>query len=96
PPELRTDLWLADWKGIAESTVKSGFRKTLVKTEKRTKVQIIIPFDGPWLGPSPFSQALFLEKDEEVTFLLPSRPEILACSKGILKLTASNSLWRPF
>jgi hypothetical protein len=94
--ELQGDPWLADWKGIAESTARSGFRRTLIKRESRTVTGVLIPHDGPWLGASPFREAENWEEGQEMLLALSSRPEIYVCPGGILSLSAAVRLWKPF
>jgi hypothetical protein len=91
--DLRADLWLADWKDIAEKTVRSGFRTSLVKAEKRIAVGIELPRDGPWIWSSPFRYPLLGEKDETVLLPLGRRPEFLVCPEGMLCVSQNNRLW---
>jgi len=94
--ELRIDPWLADWKGIAENTVRSGFRRSLIRAESRDSTEIVIPHAGPWLGASPFRPVEFWEKGGDVLLLLSSRPEIFVCPGGILSASSNSRLWNPF
>jgi len=96
PEDLRADPWLADWKTIAESTIRSGFRSSLLRTENRINTEINIPYDGPWFGASVFSPIRLWEEGEILVIPLSSRPEILVCPGGILTISALNRLWMPF
>ena len=95
-PELREDLWLADWKDIAERTVRSGFRQSYVRPEVRTGTEIVIPHNGPWLAPSPFRQPLFWEEGTRQLLFLSPRPEIFICPGGRLSISSQILLWTPF
>ena len=94
--ELRNDPWLANWKDIAEKTVRSGFRKSYVRVENRTAKEITIPHAGPWLCASPFKKPEIWEKEEIVIFPVSSRPEILVCPDGRLNVSTNSELWMPF
>jgi hypothetical protein len=94
--ELRDDPWLADWKNIAEKTVLSGFRKSLVKAAPRTPVELRIPCEGPWFSASPFREQEFWEEGYRAVLALSSGPEIYLCSRGILHLSSELQLWEPF
>ena len=95
-PELRKDPWLADWKDIAEKTVRSGFRQSYIRPKDRIRVEIIIPHAGPWLSASPFAPPEFWEAGETHTFLLTPYPEIFICPGGRLSISSQVSLWVPF
>ena len=96
PDEIRLDPWLADWKSIAERTVRSGFRSSYVRADTRTDMDIIIPHAGPWLGASPFRPAESWGAGEEISLLLTPRPEIFVCPGGMLSVSAYTWLWTPF
>ena len=93
PEELIKDPWLADWKDIAERTVRSGFRQSYVRAENRFSKEIIIPHTGPWLSASPFRSPEFWEEGEEVILFLSPRPEILVCPAGRFTISAAMQLW---
>ena len=96
PEELRMDPWLADWKDIAERTVRSGFRRSYVRAENRTNTEITVPHAGPWFGASPFSSIKLWEEGENIIFPLSARPEIFVCSGGMFSVSVNNRLWIPF
>jgi hypothetical protein len=58
--EVRADPWLADWAGIAEKIVKSGFDKRRLVPEARSVLEVQVG-PGPWIGTSPFADPLFFE-----------------------------------
>jgi len=93
PEDLRADPWLANWKDIAGKTVNSGFRKTLLKVEKRVIIGTILPHDGPWIWPSPFKLSESGQKGEEIPLSLGPRPEYLVCSGGVLCISRHNQAW---
>jgi hypothetical protein len=94
--ELRLDPWLADWKDIAEKTVRSGFRQSYVKTAARATINVIIPHNGPWLAASPFRLPQYWEENEEVSLLIPARPEIFVCPGGRLSVSENACIWVPY
>jgi len=96
PEDLRADPWLADWKDIAERTVRSGFRQSYLRVEKRTGTGIVLPHDGPWMGASPFMPPQPWQQGETVLLPLGSRPEILVCPEGMLSVSPSVQLWSGF
>jgi hypothetical protein len=93
PPDVQADPWLADWKDIAEKTVSSGFRKALVKPEKRVIVGTTLPHNGPWIWPSPFKPPESMQKGEEFPLPLGPRPEYLVCPGGVLCISRYNQVW---
>jgi len=93
PEDLRADPWLANWKDIAEKTVSSGFRKSLLKAEKRVVTGTTLPHDGPWIWSSPFRSPESGKKGEEIPLSLGSRPEYLVCSGGVLCILYNNQVW---
>ena len=95
-PELRADPWLADWKDIAERTVRSGFRQSYVQAGSVNAIDIIIPHDGPWISASSFITPRLWAADEEQTLFVPARGEIFVCPGGKLSVSAQTSLWIPF
>lgn len=96
PEELRSDPWLADWQDIAEKTVQSGFRQSLLKTEKRSNTAIILPHDGPWIFASIFQPPQSWQNESKIIIPVGKHPEILACPAGFLSVTPKGQLWRPF
>ena len=95
-PKLMDDPWLADWKDIAEKTVRSGFRQSYVREGAVKATNIIIPHDGPWLSASPFRLPQFWTAGEEQTLFLSPRAETLVCPGGKLSVSSQMSLWMPF
>jgi len=96
PEDLRADPWLADWKDIAERIVRSGFRQSLLKAEKRSGAGIVLPHDGPWMGASSFMPPQSWQEGEKVLLPLGARPEILICPGGMLSVSPKLQLWAPF
>ena len=94
--ELKLDPWLANWKDIAERTVRSGFLQSYVRPEVRTGTEIIIPHDGPWLAASPFRQPLFWEEGEDQILFLSPHPEIFVCPGGRISVSSQMLIWIPF
>lgn len=93
---LDGDPWLADWKDIAEKTVRSGFRQSYIRKEDRTDGTITIPCDGPWLSASPFKPPEFWAAGGEQTLSLSPRAEVWVCPGGKLSVSSNTWLWVPF
>jgi hypothetical protein len=96
PEDLREDPWLADWQDIAEKTVKSGFRQSLLKIETRKNTSFVLPQDGPWIFASVFQPAQSWPSESTITLPVGKHPEILACPAGFLSVTAKGQLWSLF
>jgi hypothetical protein len=90
--EVRADPWLADWHGIAEKIVKSGFDKRRLVPEARSSLQIPVNY-GPWIGASPFAFPLFFE----TTPVFPVRPtaDTWVSAEGILRCNAETWILLP-
>jgi len=80
--EVRADPWLADWHGIAEKIVKSGFDKRRLVPEARSSLKIPVSC-GPWIGTSPFASPLFFETTP--VFPVRSSPDTWVSAEGILR-----------
>jgi hypothetical protein len=80
--EFRADPWLADWSGIAEKIVRSGFDKRRLVPETRGTLKVPTG-PGPWTGTSPFAAPLFFE-DAPV---FPVRPagDTWVSAEGLLR-----------
>ena len=83
--DIRADPWLADWSGIAEKILLSGFDKRRLIPAARSGLEIPVG-SGPWIGTSPFAAPLFFETvpvfpvgPEADTWV--SREGILRCNK---------------
>ena len=93
---IAEDPWLADWKSIAERTVRSGFRQSYVRAETRTATEITIPHSGPWIFASPFKPPRFWTMNETIILSLSVRPEVLVCPGGRFTISSAMELWMPF
>jgi hypothetical protein len=94
--KLEEDPWLGDWKGMAEKTVLSGFRKSLIKVQSRIPVEVEIPCGGPWFSASPFRPAEPWVGGQRLVLNLPPGPEVYLCPQGVLRISPEIRLWRPF
>jgi hypothetical protein len=90
--EVRADPWLADWHGIAEKIVKSGFDKRRLVPEARSNMEIPVNC-GPWIGTSPFTPPLLFE----TTPVFPVRPaaDTWVSAEGILRCNAQTWILLP-
>jgi len=87
--EVRADPWLADWAGIAEKTVKSGFDKRRLVPEARNDLSVPVG-PGPWIGASPFAAPLVFEGG--VTPVFPVRPtaDTWVSAEGLLRCNSET------
>ena len=81
---VRLDPWLADWRSIAEKTVRSGFDRRRLVPEPNEKMNIPVS-SGPWYSGSPFAAPLFFEEGTTPVFPVRSVVEIWVCNEGILR-----------
>jgi hypothetical protein len=86
--EVRADPWLADWAGIAEKIVKSGFDKRRLVPEARSTLTVPVG-PGPWIGTSPFAAPLFFES----TPVFPVRPTADTWMSGEGVLRCNSQTW---
>ena len=90
--DVRADPWLADWQGIAEKIVQSGFDKRRLVPEARSSLRVSVG-PGPWTGTSPFALPLYFETDpvfpvRRAADTWISGEGILRCSTGAWMLKA--------
>ena len=93
PEAVRRNPWLADWKDIAERTVRSGFdRRRFVS---RSFTELSIPgLGGFWIGSSPFAPPLEAPLDGPLCLSVTGAPDTWVSSRGVLKCSASGWVWR--
>ncbi|MCL2066496.1 MAG: hypothetical protein FWG99_03415 [Treponema sp.] len=78
------DPWLADWRSIAERTVKTGFDRRRIEPEPVVEMNIAVP-SGVWYCGSPFAAPLTFPENEMPVFPLRKSIEIWVSAKGILR-----------
>jgi len=89
PEAVRQDLWLPDWKSIAEKTVQSGFDRRRIVS--RTFTTLVVPgLGGHWIGSSPFAPPVDAAPDGSLTFNVTGTPDTWVSSIGILKCSSSG------
>jgi len=86
--EVRADPWLADWSGIAEKMVASGFDKRRLVPEARNAREIPVG-PGPWIGTSPFAPPLIFEGVP--VFPVRQAPDTWVSAEGVLR--ANTETW---
>jgi hypothetical protein len=86
--EVRADPWLADWRGIAEKIVQSGFDKRRLVPEDRGELSAPAAA-GPWLGTSPFAPPLLF--DGPPLFPVRGATDTWVSAEGILR--CNNKAW---
>jgi hypothetical protein len=89
--EFRADPWLADWGGIAEKIVQSGFDKRRHIKKKRSTLKVSAG-SGPWIGTSPFAAPLFFEEAP----VFPVRPagDTWVSAEGLLRCNSEAWILR--
>jgi len=89
PEAVRRDLWLADWKSIAQKTVQSGFDRRRIAS--RTFSTLVIPgIGGHWIGSSPFAPPLDAAPDGSLRPSVTATPDAWISPMGILKCSVSG------
>jgi len=84
---VRGDPWLADWPGIAEKIIQSGFDKRRLVPE--TRGSLAVPAGpGPWIGTSPFAAPLLFE--EVPSFPVRKATDTWVSPEGILRCNAET------
>jgi hypothetical protein len=100
PPEVRDDLWLADWEAVAEKTVQSGFDRRRIQVRPFEPVTVNIPWPGPWAGSSPFAEARLWEAGETVTVEAAAKAageaDTLVSPGGMLRFNREGAIHIPW
>ena len=90
---VRKDLWLADWKFIAQRTVQSGFDRRRIVSKSFT--ELTIPgLGGRWIGSSPFALPLDAPEDGPLTIGISDTADTWVSSGGVLKGSRAGWVWR--
>jgi hypothetical protein len=98
PEAVREDPWLADWHGIAVSTVKSGFDRRRIKVQAGEELLVtrdaLAEFtdpEGPFTGSSPFAKPLVPEPGAGFRFRVTAHRDTYVSPGGILRV--SRKAW---
>jgi len=91
--EIRADPWLANWRGIADRTMRSGFDRRRIVPEARSALELPLG-SGFWIGTSPFAAPLFFEGKP----VFPVRPaaDTWVSADGALRASAEAWIWVEF
>ena len=93
PEPVRRDPWLADWKYIAERTVRSGFDRRRIVS--RTFTGLSIPgLGGRWIGSSPFALPLDAPTEGPLVLSVSAAADTWVSPGGVLKCSSSGWVWR--
>jgi len=92
---VRKDPWVVDWKEVGRKTVESGFDRRRIKAMKYTEVEIILPA-GRWLNSSPFAPVLEIPSGGRLTLEVTDAVGVWVSSRGILKVSTSGWIFRPW
>ena len=94
PGDVRQNLWLPDWKGIALKTVQSGFDRRRIVSRKFTELSIP-GLGGRWIGSSPFTPPLAVPAGDPLCLNVPDTPDTWVSSGGeLLKCSKDGWVWR--
>ena len=93
--ELLSDLWLADWKMIAEKTAASGFSARRIKPLETENLILAAPSRGPWVGASPFMKPLIWEEGQPVALQVSAHVDSYFSARGTLRVTRKTQSWIP-
>ena len=89
PVPVRHDLWLPDWKNIAEKTVQSGFDRRRIVS--RIFTEISVPgFGGRWIGSSPFAPVIEADNEDSLNIKVSGNTDTWISAEGILKCSSSG------
>ena len=94
PEAVRKDPWLADWKDIAQKTIRSGFDRRRIVS--KTFTALAIPgLGGRWTGSSPFAPPLDAPAGGPLCLNATGPPDTWVSSAGVLRCSASGWVFRP-
>ncbi|MDR1618657.1 MAG: hypothetical protein LBS06_06375 [Treponema sp.] len=92
---VRTDPWIADWRSIAEKTVRSGFnRRRIVPAE--TGLIPVPAGEGPWFGVSPFAAPWRAGPEEPPLFPVGTETASFFSPAGTLRLNRDAWMLLPW
>ena len=95
PEAIRRDPWLADWRSIAESTVRSGFNRQRIKEPAREDLLVTIPQEGPWIGTSPFAEQKDWEAGTSLILKVTDSVDTYIAPGGLLRVSRGAWIWLP-
>jgi len=90
--QVHADPWLADWSGIAQRAVQSGFDRRRLVPEARSGLELP-PWlgPGPWVGASPFAAPLVFE-ESPVFQVRSSAADTWVSAEWILRANAETRI----
>ena len=93
PAAVREDLWLPDWKSIAEKTINSGFDRRRIVS--RSFSELSIPgLGGQWIGSSPFAAAFDAGDSGPLVLKVTGVPDTWVSTEGILKCASNGWVFK--
>jgi hypothetical protein len=95
PEAVRRDPWLADWRSIALSTVRSGFNRQHIKEPVREDLLLTIPREGPWIGASPFAEQKDWEAGTSLILKVTDSVDTYIAPGGLLRVSRDAWIWLP-
>jgi hypothetical protein len=96
PEAIRRDPWLADWRSIAVSTVRSGFDRRRIKEPVREDLSITVPQEGPWIGNSPFAEQKNWEAGAGLILQVTDSVDTYIAPGGLLRVSKGAWIWLPW
>jgi hypothetical protein len=95
PEAVRQDLWLADWKSIAQKTVQSGFDRRRIVSRPLTKMSVP-GLNGRWAGSSPFAPPVDAPPGGPLQLMVSDIPDTWVSTLGVLKCSTAGWVRRPW
>jgi hypothetical protein len=94
--EIRQDPWLADWRTIAQKTIRSGFDRRRITVPARQDLQAIIPQGGLWIGTSPFAPGQRWNTGAGISLPVSETGSTYISSTGMLRCSGNFWVWFPW
>ena len=94
PENVRQDLWLPDWKDIAQRTVQSGFDSRRIVSRPLSSIRIPA-LGGLWIGSSPFASPLYSDSENYMEISVGVITDTWISGEGILKASSSGWVFIP-
>ena len=89
--EIGDDLWLVDWRSVAEKIARSGFDRRRITATAREPVTLPLRHEGFWISASPFADPVYQASGADLNLNLCGAVETYLSSAGILR--CSTSAW---
>jgi hypothetical protein len=92
---VRADPWTADWRDIAEKTIRSGFNRRRIAPAETGPVPAPVG-EGPWFGVSPFAAPWRAGPEEPPRFPAGTETASYFSPAGILRVNRDAWILLPW